>query len=227
MTSFCYMISAQNRNYSKAREQYKAFKRASFNYSSYSNIFAFSEQSNKNQDRHPVFALKNNLLYDAILLPNIELEFYMGKRWSLNLDYQCAWWSFGKSDRYYQLMSASPEVRFWLCRDSKFNGHFFGLYVGAGYYDLKYGEVGYQGEFYVAAGISYGYYLSIRPAFGMEFSLGIGYMQTQYEKYRRYDPQGDHYTFYGKDKTSYIGPTKAKVSLVWRLGNKNRNTVQR
>ncbi|WP_394369748.1 DUF3575 domain-containing protein, partial [Bacteroides propionicigenes] len=32
----------------------------------------------------PLFALKTNLLFDAALMPNIELELPIGKRWSLN-----------------------------------------------------------------------------------------------------------------------------------------------
>lgn len=39
------------------------------------------------QEKHPILALKNNLLYDAILLPNIELELYIARRLSVNLDF--------------------------------------------------------------------------------------------------------------------------------------------
>lgn len=34
-----------------------------------------------------VLALKNNLLYDLALAPNIEVELPLGKRWSLNVEY--------------------------------------------------------------------------------------------------------------------------------------------
>ena len=40
-----------------------------------------------------VLALKNNLLYDLALAPNIEVELPLGKRWSLNVEYKCPWWS--------------------------------------------------------------------------------------------------------------------------------------
>ena len=36
-----------------------------------------------------VLALKNNLLYDLALAPNIEVELPLGKRWSLNVEYKC------------------------------------------------------------------------------------------------------------------------------------------
>lgn len=117
-------------------------------------------------------------------------------------------------------MSLSPEFRFWLRPDSRFNGHFFGLYVGGGYYDLKCGATGYQGKFYIAAGISYGFYLPIKSNFGIEFNLGLGFLYTKYEKYTRNEQMDNHYVFGGKDKLKYFGSTKAKISLVWRLGDK-------
>ncbi len=35
-----------------------------------------------------VLALKDNLLYDLALAPNIEIEIPVGKRWSVNLEYK-------------------------------------------------------------------------------------------------------------------------------------------
>lgn len=47
---------------------------------------------NKSAESHShtcktVLALKNNLLYDLALAPNIEVELPLGKRWSLNVEY--------------------------------------------------------------------------------------------------------------------------------------------
>lgn len=33
-------------------------------------------------------ALKNNMIYDLALAPNVEVEFSTGKRWSLNTEYK-------------------------------------------------------------------------------------------------------------------------------------------
>lgn len=167
----------------------------------------------------PLLAIKTNLLYDAIGMPNIEAELYFGLRHSLNIDYQCAWWTFKKSDRFYQIMMFSPEYRYWLRGNGGFCGHFLGGYVGAGYYDLKWKTdgMGYQGELFIAAGVSYGYYLPINDALGLEFSAGVGYVTTKYRKYYRYKELDSHYVYQGKDRMSYLGPTKLKLSLVWRL----------
>ena len=53
-------------------------------------------------------------------------------------------------------------------------GHFFGFYAGGGKYDLQWEEKGYQGEFYIASGISYGYALPIAHNLNFEFCIGIG-----------------------------------------------------
>ena len=51
------------------------------------------------------------------------------------------------------------EGRYWLGSHQKrensevLTGHFFGLYVGGGKYDLQWKENGYQGEFFIAANI--------------------------------------------------------------------------
>lgn len=176
----------------------------------------------------PRFAIKTNLLFDFALLPNIEFEWFFNDRMSINLDYQCAWWKFAERDYFYQIMMVSPEFRYWFKGDGRFRGHFAGAYLGTGYYDLKWEKygLGYQGELYIALGLSYGYHLAVTERFGVEFSLGLGYMVTQYRKYENmrqygyYDNTGNHYVYMGSDRTSYLGPTKAKISLVWRLGER-------
>lgn len=176
----------------------------------------------------PRFAIKTNLLFDAALLPNVEFEWFVHDHLSINLDYQCAWWKFTERDYFYQIMMVSPEFRYWFKGDGRFNGHFAGVYLGTGYYDLKWEKygLGYQGELYIAAGLSYGYHLAVTERFGVEFSLGLGYMITKYRKYNNmreygyYDNSENHYVYQGSDRMTYLGPTKAKISLVWRLGQR-------
>lgn len=60
------------------------------------------------------FALKNNILYDAVLMPNLELEWLINNRWSVALEGEVAWWK-PRENRVYRLAVVSPEVR---CRIS-------------------------------------------------------------------------------------------------------------
>ena len=101
-------------------------------------------------------------------------------------------------------------------------GWFTGFSVGGGYYDFMFGNTrtGIQGEFYIMAGASAGYSHSIssNDRVRLEYTLGLGYMQTRYRKYHWDD--FDYVLDAPREqiwKTSIFGPTQAKVSVVWLL----------
>lgn len=50
------------------------------------------ERKERCSSKETILALKNNLLYDLALAPNIEIELPIGRRWSLNAEYKCPWW---------------------------------------------------------------------------------------------------------------------------------------
>lgn len=166
------------------------------------------------------FALKTNLLYLAALCLNIEAELYVGNRWSVNLDYQYAWWSNKAKHKYYRLAAVSPEVRYWFASKKNFKGHFAGIYVGAGLYEfMAQPSSGIQGEFFIAGGVTYGWAFPVSKWMNMEFSVGIGYMMSEYRKYYH---DVDCYVYNDTQRFTYFGPTKAKVSLVFPLHIKKR-----
>ncbi len=170
------------------------------------------------QELSPRFAVKTNLLYDAVLFPSVEGEYYFARRWSANLDFQMAWWKLPSKDYYYQLAVVSPELRYWLKGQSAFRGHFASLYVLGGIYDLKFSErEGFQSDELWSAGIGWGYYFPLPHKFALEFALSAGYLSTRYEKYRLSPTDIHHYIYDGTSRFSYFGPTKAKICLVWRF----------
>ena len=57
-----------------------------------------------------------------------------------------------------------------------------------------------------------GLVLSLIHILAIEFSVGIGYLDTEYRKYTSY---GNDLVWVSSGKYHFIGPTKAKVSLVW------------
>lgn len=169
-----------------------------------------------------ILAVKNNLLYDLALAPNIEVEIPMGRRWSLNTEYKCPWWLNSKHNLYYQLLSGGVEGRCWLGdrrKHKRLTGHFVGLYAEGGIYDFQLQSDGYQGKYYGAAGVTYGYARQLARHFSIEFSLGIGYLTTEYKKYTPYE--GD-IIWANSGRYNFIGPTKAKVSLVWLITKRRR-----
>lgn len=174
--------------------------------------------------RRPLFALKTNLLFDAALMPNIELEVPIGKRWSLNAEYMFPWWRIN-DDRYcLQVLMGGLEGRYWLGKRDKrevLTGHFMGLYAGGGKYDLQWNTNGYQGEFFIAAGLSYGYAHSIARNLRLEYNIGVGMLRTNY---RHYHARENHRTLLWQENGEYtwLGPTKLKISLVWLISRKTK-----
>ena len=174
--------------------------------------------------RRPLLALKTNLLFDAALMPNVEIEVPVGKRWSVNGEYAFPWWQFDRGKYCMQVLMGGLEGRYWLgSRKSRedrevLTGHFLGLYAGGGKYDLQWGEKGYQGEFFIAAGVSYGWATRIARHLHLEFNIGIGLLRTDYRHYAR-----DNYQtllWQENGKYTWFGPTKAKISLVWLLNRR-------
>lgn len=182
----------------------------------------------KSQSRRPI-ALKTNLLLDAATVLNIEVEIPIGKHWSIAGEWMFPWWLWEKKQNCLQVLSGNLEVRYWIKSNYKkqevslekhnpLSGWFVGLYGGAGLYDLELERKGYQGEFFIAMGVSGGYVLPLSRNLSMEFSLGIGYLQTDYRQYdaklSNIDNQW-HLIRQQNGSYTWFGPTKAKISLIW------------
>lgn len=172
------------------------------------------------EDKGAFIAVKTNLLYDAALIPNIGLEVYLGRGWSLEGEYNYAWWKKESSQKRYRVAAGGIELRKWF--GSKHNtpltGHFIGAYGMFGEYDMKLGSKGYQSDEYAySAGLTYGYSKPIGRRLNLEFSLGAGYMGGDYLKYA-YNEVDDCYYPLKSDKRNYFGLTKAEISLVWLIG---------
>ena len=172
-----------------------------------------------------LFALKSNALFWVAGAPNFGIEYPFNDRWSICGDYVAPWTSSFATGLYYQLLMVNAEARYWFGKRENrpvMTGWFAGASVGGGYYDfmLNNKKKGIQGEFYILAGLSAGYSHSIssNDRVRLEYALGLGYLQTRYRKYT-WD-----YFDYMLDapreqvwRTSILGPTQAKVSLVWLL----------
>ena len=92
-------------------------------------------ESKRETPHRTVLALKNNILYDLALAPNVEVELPVGQRWSLNMEYKCPWWSNSKHGFCYQLLSGGVEARCWLGKrknHERLTGHFLGIYAEGG-----------------------------------------------------------------------------------------------
>lgn len=175
----------------------------------------------------PLLAVKTNLLFDLASLINIEVEVPIGNRWSVAGEWIFPWWLWENKQHCLELMNGNVEGRYWFGnrqKHAKLTGWFAGFYAGGGYYDLEWDKKGYQGEFFIATGLSAGYSHSIAKNLRLEYSLGIGYMKTKYREYEAVKKSDDEWHLMRRTSGQYtwIGPTKARISLVWMLNSKHK-----
>ncbi|MDR1003762.1 MAG: DUF3575 domain-containing protein [Prevotellaceae bacterium] len=167
------------------------------------------------------FAAKTNLLFDVALLPNVALEFPLPGGWSTEVEAQWAWWNTGGSKRYfYRIQTLGVEARKWFGTRTQqpLNGHYLGVYIMGGTYDLRWKEAnGSQSDFSISAGISYGYSIRLAHRWNLELGISAGYLGGKYYRYH-FDGANNRYPWESTHRLHYFGPTKAKVSLVYRIG---------
>ena len=169
------------------------------------------------------FALKSNLLYDALLVPNLSLEASIGSGWTLGAGGMFAWWSKDAKHRYWRIYGGDLEIRKYfgtLSKSKPLQGHHLGIYGEFLTYDFEFGAKGYQSKATYAAGIKYGYSHPIANRLNLDFALGIGYLHSNY---KTYVPRDGCYVYQETKKRKWLGPTQAEISLVWLLGKGNTN----
>lgn len=177
-------------------------------------------------------ALKTNLLYDAALIPNIGVEFYLKDGWSVSAGWMYGWWKKDRIHWYWRAYGGDIAVRRWLGKaagEKPLTGHHVGIYAQTLTYDFEAGGRGYMGgepggtlldRASFAGGLEYGYSLPVKPRLNLDFTVGIGYLGG---KYYEYIPMDDCYVWQATKQRHWFGPTKLEVSLVWLLGRGNVN----
>lgn len=195
------------------------------------------------QPAHPWLALKTNLLFDALLTPNVEIEAQLGRdsRWSIMIEDWFPWFLYRKNlhgqartehrlidkiyKNAYQLWAIGGELRYWFrprCQQVRpwLTGTFAGVYVAGGKYDWEWDSNGDQGEF-MSAGLSIGRSWPLSKHWNMELSGSVGAVWGPRRHYQgEYDDT--HLIWKYNGNIFYVGPTKLKLSLVWLLPSLKR-----
>lgn len=185
------------------------------------------------QPRKPFYmSLSTNMLYDALLVPNIGAEIYAGRRISVAADWMYGWWDSDRRHRYWRIYGGDLSVRYWpgsAAARKPLTGHHVGIYGQALIYDFEFGGKGQMAGKPGASlwescnwgfGVDYGFSLPVGRRLNIDFTLGIGYLGG---KYYDYVPLDGHYVWQSTHRRHWFGPTRAKVSLVWLIGRGNRN----
>ena len=168
--------------------------------------------------------VKNNMLYDAAIVPNIGAEFYVGKNISVVANWMYSWWKDDKTAWYWRTYGGDLGVRYWFGKAAKekpLTGHHVGLYGQIITYDFEVGGRGYLADRWTfGGGIEYGYSLPVARRFNIDFTIGAGYLGGEFKEYL---PIDGHYVWQATKYRRWIGPTKAEISLVWLIGRGNAN----
>lgn len=167
---------------------------------------------------------QTNLLYLLAAVPNVGVEFYLGKNWSVDTNWHYSWWKSDAKSWYWRTYGGDLAIRKWFGKRAKqkpLTGHHAGVYGQMLTYDVEIGGRGYLADRWSwAAGVEYGYSLPIAKRLNLDLTLGVGYHWGMYDEYL---PIDGHYVWQSTNKRRYIGPTKVEVSLVWLLGCNNTN----
>ena len=181
--------------------------------------------------KREIVALKNNLLYDAIATPNLEIEFRLAQHWTLEAG--VGFNPFPLNDETFpkwRHVAAWVQPKYWIC--GAFQRDFVALNVGYAHYNVAggtypigwmYNQVKdhrYQGDA-VLFGASYGWHFPITHYFSIELEAGVEGGYTWYERY-----ECKHCGLKNDEGGRWFALPKVAVSLVFPLGG-SKGSVER
>ena len=155
-------------------------------------------------------SLRANLLRWATLTPDLGLEWRICPSWGIAVNGSWTSWTWSDKDRRYALWEVAPEVRYYMGEKKAW---YLGAMFKAGQFNYKLSETGKQGDL-MGGGITAGYRLRLNKALDLDFNLGLGYLNADYEKYEVIDGVRVRR---GNETKDWWGPINAGVTLVWKL----------
>ena len=173
---------------------------------------------------------KVNTLYLATSTLNAGVDFRIASQWSGSILVGYNPWQF-PSDRQVTLSNGAqvganpkamhllvmPEVKWWPCKT--FERHFIGLHGIYATYNVgglplpeQLKDRRYDGDL-VGVGLSWGYQWAFAKRWGVELSLGAGYVYTRYKQYEC----GACGTLQSQGSKGSFAPTKAALNIIYYL----------
>ena len=172
------------------------------------------------EPRVPLMNIKINALEAATLLSNIGMEFRITPRLSFDVMGHYSPYDYFNEARKVRIFAIQPEVRYWF-GESLVKGHFVGVHVPVSGFNVQLNDdYRYQdpNRALWGVGVSYGYAMPLgkKQKWGVEFTIGVGYMNIVYDVY-----EGVHN---GKllrtESRHYFGPTRLGIDFSYRFDMK-------
>ena len=193
----------------KAEEARLAAEKAEAEKAAQQNTLADTPSETKiTTDYH--LSLRANLLRWATLTPDLGVEWRICPSWGIAVNGSWTSWTWSDKDRRYALWEVAPEVRYYMGEKKAW---YLGAMFKAGQFNYKLSETGKQGDL-MGGGITAGHQLRLNKALALDFNLGLGYLNADYEKYEVIDGVRVRR---GNETKDWWGPINAGVTLVWKL----------
>ena len=193
----------------KAEEARLAAEKAEAEKAAQQNTLADTPSETKITNDHHL-SLRANLLRWATLTPDLGLEWRICPSWGIAVNGSWTSWTWSDKDRRYALWEVAPEVRYYMGEKKAW---YLGAMFKAGQFNYKFSEAGKQGDL-MGGGITAGYQLRLNKALALDFNLGLGYLNADFEKYEVIDGVRVRR---GNETKDWWGPINAGVTLVWKL----------
>ena len=193
----------------KAEEARLAAEKAEAEKTAQQNTLADTPSGTKiTNDYH--LSLRANLLRWATLTPDLGLEWRICPSCGIAVNGSWTSWTWSDKDRRYALWEVAPEIRYYMGEKKAW---YLGAMFKAGQFNYKISETGKQGDL-MGGGITTGYQLRLNKALTLDFNLGLGYLNADFEKYEVIDGVRVRC---GNETKNWCGPINAGVTLVWKL----------
>ena len=193
----------------KAEEARLAAEKAEAEKAALQNTLADTPSETKiTTDYH--LSLRANLLRWATLTPDLGVEWRICPSWGIAVNGSWTSWTWSDKDRRYALWEVAPEVRYYMGEKKAW---YLGALFKAGQFNYKLSETGKQGDL-MGGGITAGHQLRLNKALALDFNLGLGYLNADYEKYEVIDGVRVRH---GNETKDWWVPINAGVTLVWKL----------
>ena len=155
-------------------------------------------------------SLRANLLRWGTLTPDLGVEWRLNRHVGILVNGSYTSWTWNSNDRRYALWEIAPEARYYIGKEKR---GYIGAIYKAGSFNYKLSEIGKQGNL-MGGGLTGGYQLKLNKALNLDFSLALGCLHADYDKYIVIDGIRVRQ---GKETKNSWGPISAGVTLVWNI----------
>jgi hypothetical protein len=183
-------------------------------------------------ERVPLMNIKTNAVEAAALIANLGVEFRLSERISLDVIGHYSPYDYFNRQRKIRILAIQPEVRYWW-GEPLVRGHFIGLHAPVAGFNIQLNDhYRYQDPNHAlwGVGISYGYAMPLGKSgrWGVEFTVGVGYLDIKYNTYEGVC----NGKYLSTKRENYFGPTRLGINFSYRIdrttrGNHNKTIGER